>query len=65
LVMSAKASLDEHLRPTPAEVRKAISRNLCRCAGYRQILHAIMAASETMSHQASTLPRGKRAGGEG
>jgi aerobic-type carbon monoxide dehydrogenase small subunit (CoxS/CutS family) len=45
MVMVAKAFLDENPRPTPAEVRKAISGNLCRCTGYQQIVDAVMAAS--------------------
>jgi carbon-monoxide dehydrogenase small subunit len=49
MVMAAKAFLDEHPKPSPAEVRKAISGNLCRCTGYQQIVDAIMAAAETMS----------------
>ena len=49
MVMVAKAFLNEHHQPTPAEVRKAIAGNLCRCTGYQQIIDAIMAAAETMS----------------
>jgi carbon-monoxide dehydrogenase small subunit len=48
MVMVAKAFLNEHPQPTSAEVRKAISGNLCRCTGYQQIVDAIMAAAETM-----------------
>lgn len=48
MVMVAKALLDENPNPTPAEVRKAISGNLCRCTGYQQIVDAVMAAAETM-----------------
>jgi carbon-monoxide dehydrogenase small subunit len=47
MVMVAKAFLDENPKPTSAEVRKAISGNLCRCTGYQQIVDAIMAAAET------------------
>ncbi len=51
MVMSAKAFLDEHPKPTPAEVRKAISGNLCRCTGYQQIVDSILDASRmTVSH---------------
>ena len=49
MVMSAKAFLDEHPRPTAAEVRKGISGNLCRCTGYQQIVDAILAASKVMN----------------
>jgi carbon-monoxide dehydrogenase small subunit len=65
MVMSAKALLDEHPRPTPTEVRKAISGNLCRCTGYQQIVNAIMAASATMSPQDSSQSGGKTAEGDG
>ena len=49
MVMSAKALLDENPNPTPAEVRRAISGNLCRCTGYQQIVDSILAASNTMA----------------
>jgi carbon-monoxide dehydrogenase small subunit len=48
MVMVAKAFLDENPRPTSAEVRKAISGNLCRCTGYQQIVDAVMAASAAL-----------------
>ena len=48
MVMAAKALLDENPMPTPEEVRKAISGNLCRCTGYQQIVDAIIAASEAL-----------------
>ena len=51
MVMSAKALLDEHPKPTPAAVRKAIVGNLCRCTGYQQIVDSIMDASRVMSPQ--------------
>jgi len=51
MVMSAKAFLDEHPTPTPTEVRRAISGNLCRCTGYQQIVDSIMAASEGMNRK--------------
>jgi aerobic-type carbon monoxide dehydrogenase small subunit (CoxS/CutS family) len=49
MVMSAKALLDEHPKPTSTDVRKAISGNLCRCTGYQQIVDSIMDASRVMS----------------
>jgi len=51
MVMSAKAFLDEHPKPTQIEVRKAISGNLCRCTGYQQIVDSIMAGSEMMKRE--------------
>jgi carbon-monoxide dehydrogenase small subunit len=49
MVMAAKAFLDEHPKPSRAEVRRAISGNLCRCTGYQQIVDAIMAAAEMLN----------------
>jgi carbon-monoxide dehydrogenase small subunit len=51
MVMSAKAFLDKHPKPTEAEVRKAISGNLCRCTGYQQIVDSIMAGSQMMKRE--------------
>jgi carbon-monoxide dehydrogenase small subunit len=51
MVMSAKAFLDENPKPTSAEVRKAISGNLCRCTGYQHIVDSIMAASRMMNKE--------------
>jgi len=43
MIMSAKALLDHNPAPTEAEIREAISGNLCRCTGYTQIVEAIQA----------------------
>ena len=51
MVMSAKALLDENPKPTVAEVRKAISGNLCRCTGYQHIVDSIMAAATMMDKE--------------
>ena len=45
MILSAKALLDENAHPTEAQVRTAISGNLCRCTGYAKIVEAILAAS--------------------
>ncbi len=45
MLLSAKALLDWNPRPTEAEIRRAISGNLCRCTGYQQIVEAIAKAS--------------------
>ena len=47
ILLTAKALLDENPRPNEAEVREAISGNLCRCTGYHFIVQAILAASRT------------------
>jgi carbon-monoxide dehydrogenase small subunit len=53
MVMVAKAFLDENPKPSPAEVRKGISGNLCRCTGYQQIVDAIMSAASAMGKTAT------------
>ncbi len=42
MILAAKALLDENPRPTEAEVRRAISGNICRCTGYVRIVEAIL-----------------------
>jgi carbon-monoxide dehydrogenase small subunit len=44
MILSGKHLLDKTARPGEAEVRKAISGNLCRCTGYQKIVEAIMDA---------------------
>jgi len=41
MLMSAKALLDRNPHPARAEIRRAISGNLCRCTGYQPIVDAI------------------------
>ena len=45
MVISAKALLDEIPNPTEAQIREAISGNLCRCTGYGQIITAVQLAA--------------------
>jgi carbon-monoxide dehydrogenase small subunit len=35
--------------PTEAEIREAMSGNLCRCTGYQHIVDAVRLAAEKMS----------------
>jgi aerobic-type carbon monoxide dehydrogenase small subunit (CoxS/CutS family) len=44
-LMTAYAFLRETSKPTEAQVRGAISGNICRCTGYASIIHAILQAS--------------------
>lgn len=48
MILSAKALLDEHPHPTDAEMREALSGNLCRCTGYTRIFEAIQNAAIEM-----------------
>ena len=45
MVLTAHAFLLKHPTPTRAEIRRAISANLCRCTGYQQIVDAIESAA--------------------
>ncbi|MCX5822138.1 MAG: 2Fe-2S iron-sulfur cluster-binding protein, partial [Deltaproteobacteria bacterium] len=46
MILSAKALLTRNPHPTEAEVRAAISGNLCRCTGYVNIVKAVLDAAE-------------------
>jgi aerobic-type carbon monoxide dehydrogenase small subunit (CoxS/CutS family) len=45
MIISAKALLDSHPDPSDADIREALSGNLCRCTGYVQIVEAVKKAS--------------------
>jgi carbon-monoxide dehydrogenase small subunit len=45
-VLSVKALLDEIPEPSDEEIREYLSGNLCRCAGYADILRAVHSAVE-------------------
>ena len=49
MIMSAKNLLDKNPEPSNAEIRDALSGNLCRCTGYTKIIEAIVDAGETMN----------------
>jgi aerobic-type carbon monoxide dehydrogenase small subunit (CoxS/CutS family) len=54
LVLSTKALLDANPNPSEAEIREAISGNLCRCTGYAQIVAAVRLAARQLGQNAST-----------
>ena len=45
MVITTKALLAEHPRPTDHEIREFLSGNFCRCAGYSLILNAVRDAA--------------------
>ncbi len=47
MIMSAKALLEENPGPSEADIRTAISGNICRCTGYVQIVESIEMASKS------------------
>jgi carbon-monoxide dehydrogenase small subunit len=48
IIMTMEAWLADHLDPTQAEIREALSGNLCRCTGYHNIVAAITKAAEQL-----------------
>jgi carbon-monoxide dehydrogenase small subunit len=46
MILSAKALLDQNPHPSEAEVRRAISGNICRCTGYQQIVEAVLSVAD-------------------
>lgn len=47
-VLSVKALLDEISNPSDDDIREYLSGNLCRCAGYGDILRAVRVAQEKL-----------------
>jgi len=45
-LISARALLELNPHPTREEVEEGLAGNLCRCAGYGQIIEAVLAAAE-------------------
>src|SRR6202158_2454672 len=48
-LMSAKGLLTRNPRPTPHEVRTAMTGNICRCSNYNHYVEAVLAAATTKS----------------
>ena len=57
VMMSARALLNENPDPARAEIRDALSGNLCRCTGYTQIFEAV----ESVADEAAGRPPRVRA----
>ncbi len=48
ILMAMVPFLQENPNPTEAEIRDALSANLCRCTGYQNIVEAVRLAAERM-----------------
>lgn len=46
LIVAANALLKRNPEPSDAEIREALSGNICRCTGYGKILEAVHAAAK-------------------
>jgi aerobic carbon-monoxide dehydrogenase small subunit len=53
IVLTMQAWLDEHPAPSDAEIRDALSGNLCRCTGYHNIVAAVAAAARRRASEAA------------
>jgi aerobic-type carbon monoxide dehydrogenase small subunit (CoxS/CutS family) len=54
-LMTVKSLLAENSNPSEAEVRSALSSNLCRCTGYNQMYEAIQSAIEAERKEPSLV----------
>ena len=48
MVLTALALLRDNPDPTDAQIRRALSGNLCRCTGYQKIVEAVKEAAKRM-----------------
>jgi nicotinate dehydrogenase subunit A len=48
IIMSAKALLDVNASPNDAQLKAALSKNLCRCGTHQRILRAVKRAAADM-----------------
>lgn len=48
ILMTVSAFLEQNPDPAEAEVRHALSGNLCRCTGYQHIVDAVLLAASRM-----------------
>ncbi len=48
ILMTLAPFLEQNPRPTEAEIRDALSGNLCRCTGYQHIVEAVKLAGEAL-----------------
>jgi aerobic-type carbon monoxide dehydrogenase small subunit (CoxS/CutS family) len=61
-LVSAQALLALTPHPTRAEIEEGLAGNLCRCAGYEQIIEAVQAAAGGSAHESTSAapPVGER-----
>jgi nicotinate dehydrogenase subunit A len=51
ILMSAAALLMQNPKPSEAEVRSALDRNLCRCGSHNRMVRAVLRAAAEMATQ--------------
>ena len=53
ILMSMSELLEHSADPTEADVREALSGNICRCTGYQEIVNAVLQTARQMRKTAS------------
>jgi carbon-monoxide dehydrogenase small subunit len=61
LLVAADELIERNAQPSDADIREALSGNLCRCTGYEKILDAVRLAAARTDHSAAG-PAGTGAG---
>jgi len=55
MIMAAYSLLKQNPQPTALDIKRAISGNLCRCSGYKQIEAAVAVAAEKIKNGGDTV----------
>ena len=53
MIMATKGLLDVNPDPSVDEIKKALTRNLCRCTGYKKIIEAVQLAGRFIRGEAT------------
>ena len=64
MMMTARWLLDHNPHPSEAEIREAISGQICRCTGYANIVRAIQWAAEHPRVEPAAVPEPAAAAGQ-
>jgi carbon-monoxide dehydrogenase small subunit len=64
-IMTALAFVEANDRPTEAEIREAISGNMCRCTGYLSIIEAVAKGAAEVARRRAAGTYGSPAGDGG
>ncbi len=57
MLMSVKALLKEHPKPTVDQIKEAIEGNFCRCTGYQQIIESVLDATGQLKPKTEEMRR--------
>jgi carbon-monoxide dehydrogenase small subunit len=65
LLVAADELIERNARPSDADIREALSGNLCRCTGYETILDAVRLAAARTDQAAAPAAAGEAGAAEG